>query len=113
MSDNSVVRARIDERTKKEAAAALKKIGLTVSDAFRLLLVRVAAEKALPFEPLNPNAVTRSSNESRAPGRASQGRQAGQTDTKPECGRLNIPPAFSVITSERNPVGTARGWTSY
>jgi len=58
MSDNSVVRARIDERTKREAAAALKKIGLTVSDAFRLLLVRVAAEKALPFEPFNPNAET-------------------------------------------------------
>jgi DNA-damage-inducible protein J len=58
MSANSVVRARIDERTKREAAAALKKIGLTVSDAFRLLLVRVAAEKALPFEPLNPNAET-------------------------------------------------------
>ena len=59
MAENAVVRARIDERTKKEAAAALKKIGLTVSDAFRLLLVRVAAEKALPFEPLNPNAETR------------------------------------------------------
>jgi DNA-damage-inducible protein J len=58
MADNSVVRARIDERTKREASAALKKIGLTVSDAFRLLLVRVAAEKALPFEPLNPNAGT-------------------------------------------------------
>jgi len=29
-----------------------------VSDAFRLLMVRVAAEKALPFEPLNPNAET-------------------------------------------------------
>jgi DNA-damage-inducible protein J len=55
---NSVVRARIDERTKREAAAALKKIGLTLSDAFRLLLVRVAAEKAMPFEPLNPNAET-------------------------------------------------------
>src|SRR5512135_1472271 len=55
---NSVVRARIDERTKRQAAAALKKIGLTVSDALRLLLVRVAAEKALPFEPLNPNAET-------------------------------------------------------
>ncbi len=54
MSDNSVVRARIDERIKKEAAAALKKIGLTVPDAFHLLLVRVAAEKALPFEPLIP-----------------------------------------------------------
>jgi len=58
MAENSVVRARIDERTKREAGAALKKIGLTVSDAFRLLLVRVAAEKALPFEPLNPNAET-------------------------------------------------------
>ena len=58
MPQNSVVRARIDARTKKEAAAALKKVGLTVSDAFRLLLVRVAAEKALPFEPLKPNAET-------------------------------------------------------
>jgi DNA-damage-inducible protein J len=58
MANGSVVRARIDERTKKEAAAVLKEIGLTVSDAFRLLLVRVAAEKALPFEPLKPNAET-------------------------------------------------------
>lgn len=58
MAANSVVRARIDERTKREAGAALKKIGLTVSDAFRMLMVRVAAEKALPFEPLNPNAET-------------------------------------------------------
>jgi DNA-damage-inducible protein J len=58
MANSSVVRARIDEHTKRQAAAALKKIGLTVSDAFRLLMVRVAAEKALPFEPLNPNAET-------------------------------------------------------
>jgi DNA-damage-inducible protein J len=58
MTDNSVVRARIDERTKKEAAAVLKTIGLSVSDAFRMLLVRVAAEKRLPFEPLVPNAET-------------------------------------------------------
>jgi DNA-damage-inducible protein J len=58
MNANSVVRARIDERTKKQAAAALKKIGLSVSDALRLLLVRVAKEKTLPFEPLNPNAKT-------------------------------------------------------
>jgi len=43
------VRARIDARTKIKAAAALKEIGLTVSDAFRLLLVRIAVEKALPF----------------------------------------------------------------
>lgn len=58
MTDNAVVRARIDERTKREAAAVLKSIGLTVSDAFRMLLTRVAAEKRLPFEPLVPNAET-------------------------------------------------------
>ncbi len=58
MPENAVVRARIDAGTKKEATAALKKIGLTVSDAFRLFMVRVAAEKALPFELLNPNAGT-------------------------------------------------------
>jgi DNA-damage-inducible protein J len=58
MAANTVVRARIDERVKKEAEAVLATIGLTVSDAFRLLMVRVAAEKALPFEPLVPNAET-------------------------------------------------------
>ena len=58
MAESTVVRARIDERTKNEAAAVLAAMGLTVSDAFRLLLVRVAREKALPFEPLTPNAAT-------------------------------------------------------
>jgi DNA-damage-inducible protein J len=58
MSDNAVVRARIDEHIKEEASAVLASMGLTVSDAFRLLLTRVAKEKALPFEPLIPNAET-------------------------------------------------------
>src|SRR5271156_2508358 len=58
MLENSVVRARIDEATKSEAAAVLATMGLSLSDAFRLLLKRVAAEKALPFEPLVPNAET-------------------------------------------------------
>jgi DNA-damage-inducible protein J len=58
MTANSVVRARIDERIKKEAAAVLSAMGLTVSDAFRLMMVRIATEKALPFEPLVPNAET-------------------------------------------------------
>lgn len=58
MTTNTVVRARIDEHTKNEAAAVLASMGLTVSDAFRLLLTRVAREKALPFEPLVPNEVT-------------------------------------------------------
>ena len=55
---NTVVRARIDERVKEEASAVLASIGLTVSDAFRLMMMRIAADKALPFEPLVPNAET-------------------------------------------------------
>ena len=55
MTANSVVRARIDERIKKEAEAVLASIGLTVSDAFRLMMVRIATERALPFQPLIPN----------------------------------------------------------
>lgn len=55
MSISKVVRARIDEQIKEEAAIVLATMGLTVSDAFRMLMVRVAREKALPFEPLVPN----------------------------------------------------------
>lgn len=58
MGTNAVVRARIDGHIKEEAAAVLAAMGLTVSDAFRLMMMRIAAEKALPFEPLTPNAET-------------------------------------------------------
>jgi DNA-damage-inducible protein J len=58
MTENTIVSARIDEATKSEAAAVLASMGLSLSDAFRLLLRRVAADKALPFEPLVPNAET-------------------------------------------------------
>jgi DNA-damage-inducible protein J len=33
-------------------------MGLTVSDALRIMLIRIAREKVLPFEPLVPNAIT-------------------------------------------------------
>jgi DNA-damage-inducible protein J len=58
MITDSVVRARIDGRTKEEAAHVLADMGLSVSDAIRMLLVRVAAEKALPFDVRVPNAET-------------------------------------------------------
>ncbi|WP_027360764.1 type II toxin-antitoxin system RelB/DinJ family antitoxin [Desulforegula conservatrix] len=58
MAANAIVQARIDEAVKKEAAAVLAEIGLTVSDAVRLMLIRVAREHALPFEPLIPNETT-------------------------------------------------------
>ena len=58
MAANSVVRARIDEHLKAEAEAVLASIGLTISDAFRMMIVRIVREKALPFEPLVPNETT-------------------------------------------------------
>ena len=58
MPTNAVVRARVDERIKEEATVVLAAMGLTVSDAFRLLLTRVAQDKALPFEPQVPNTTT-------------------------------------------------------
>ena len=58
MTRNAVVRARIDQADKTEAAHVLAAMGLTLSDAFRLMVRRIAAEKALPFEPLVPNAET-------------------------------------------------------
>jgi DNA-damage-inducible protein J len=59
MASDTVVRARIDGRVKDRAAKVLADMGLSVSDAIRLLLIRVAAEKALPFEIKVPNAETR------------------------------------------------------
>jgi DNA-damage-inducible protein J len=55
---NKIVRARIDAHVKEEAAAVLATFGLTVSDAFRLMMMRIAKDKALPFAPLVPNAET-------------------------------------------------------
>ncbi len=55
MSANAVVRARIDARVKEEATAIYAAAGLTLSDAFRMMLMRTVAERALPFRPLVPN----------------------------------------------------------
>ena len=59
MDTDSVVRARIDAATKDQATEALAAMGLSVSDAIRLLLVRVAADKEFPFPVKVPNATTR------------------------------------------------------
>ena len=58
LANNSVVRARIDGSIKIEAEAVLASIGLTASDAFRMLMMRIAKEKRLPFAPLVPNEET-------------------------------------------------------
>ena len=58
MAANALVQTRINGIVKEEAAAVLATMGLTVSDAVRMMLTRVARDKALPFEPLTPNAAT-------------------------------------------------------
>ena len=58
MTANQLVQTRIDGAIKEEAAVVLAAMGLTVSDAVRLLLTKVAHDKELPFEPLIPNETT-------------------------------------------------------
>ena len=54
----TMVHIRVDEKVKADATKTLAAMGISVSDAVRMLLVRVAAEKALPFEVKVPNATT-------------------------------------------------------
>ena len=56
---DTYVRARIDTATKNRAADALAAMGLSISDAIRLLMLRIADERRLPFEVKVPNARTR------------------------------------------------------
>jgi DNA-damage-inducible protein J len=56
---DTYVRARIDSQTKARAADALESMGLSISDAIRLLMLRVADEQRLPFAIKRPNATTK------------------------------------------------------
>lgn len=60
MSATTMIHVRVEEQVKAKASKALAAMGLSVSDAVRVLLTRVAAEQALPFEVKVPNAKTRS-----------------------------------------------------
>ena len=56
---NTYVRARIDSATKARAADALEAMGLSISDAIRLLMLRVANEQRLPFAIKIANSTTK------------------------------------------------------
>lgn len=58
MAENAVVRSRINATVKDQATAVLETMGLSVSDVMRILLTRIAKDKAIPFD-LNPNKLTR------------------------------------------------------
>ncbi len=57
MSKDAVIRARVNREVKEKAAAVLASMGLTISDMMRMTLIKVAQEKALPFDP-SPNEET-------------------------------------------------------
>ncbi len=56
---DTYVRARIDMATKNRASDALEAMGLSISDAIRMLMLRIADEKQLPFTVKVPNATTK------------------------------------------------------
>jgi len=68
MAAAEVVRARIDAGLKKEATDVLGTMGLSVSDAIRMMLVRVVADRSLPFEVRSPNRETEAALEAAARG---------------------------------------------
>jgi DNA-damage-inducible protein J len=78
MAATSMVHVRVDERVKEKAAATLAKMGISVSDAVRMMLVRVVEEKALPFEVRVPNATTVKAMRS---GDRKQGKRFRSTET--------------------------------
>lgn len=55
----SMLHVRIDDELKRDATAALSAIGLSASDAVRMLFKRIVAEQAFPLELKVPNATTR------------------------------------------------------
>lgn len=63
MAHSAMLRARIDEDTKAKGDAVLDAIGLSTSDAIRLLYHRMIAEQAFPLELKVPNAATRAAME--------------------------------------------------
>lgn len=68
MAATEVVRARIDAGLKKEAADVLETMGLSVSDAIRIMLVRVVADRSLPFDIRSPNRETEAALEAASHG---------------------------------------------
>jgi DNA-damage-inducible protein J len=60
MAATTMVHVRLNLKLKGRAEKALAAMGISISDAVRMLLTRVAAEQALPFDVRVPNSATRS-----------------------------------------------------
>jgi len=58
MTQTSMLHIRVDSEMKSQAVQALDSMGLTVSDAVRILLKRIVTDQAFPLELKVPNAKT-------------------------------------------------------
>ncbi|MBF0291614.1 MAG: type II toxin-antitoxin system RelB/DinJ family antitoxin [Nitrospinae bacterium] len=58
MMADTMIRSRIDPKTKREANRLFKSLGLNMSDAIRLFLYQAIAQRGLPFDVKVPNAQT-------------------------------------------------------
>ena len=63
MAASAMLHVRVDEKIKAEAAETLEAMGLSVSDAVRVFLTRVVAEKRIPFDTKVPSAETRAAKD--------------------------------------------------
>jgi len=59
LAASTMIHVRVDETVKAQAAETLASMGLTVSDAIRVFLTRVIADRELPFAVKAPNATSR------------------------------------------------------
>ena len=67
MAHTTMLHVRVDDEIKAQASEALASMGLSVSDAVRILLKRVVNDQAFPLELKVPNVQTRAAiKESRA-----------------------------------------------
>ena len=111
MAANQLVQARINGAIKEEAAAVLAAMGLTLSDAVRLLLTRVAREKALPFAPLIPNTVTIEAMKEARKGDMSRFDSVDALMDELRAPRLSAPASSNAITGVRPWGSTGCHWT--
>lgn len=89
MAATEMVHVRIEKRIKTQAAKTLAAMGLSVSDAVRVLLTRVAAEKALPFAVKLPTRGNRSSDAGSTQGQSASLQERSRVDEQLECGGLS------------------------
>ena len=98
-ASDTYVRARTDTSTKARAEDALEARGLLVSDAIRLLMLRIADERRLPFDVRVPNARTRKAMAELASGKGKRVPQRQGADGGPQCAGLSVPTRYGRPTS--------------